>query len=110
VKNFDVMADRTPAFIYELQSLAERLKPDEANGEVNVSQGEMIYLKEKLHDLQTACESFKIRDAKTALADLRQKTWPQEIREAIDEISVDILSGAFKKVAPLVEKLVNTLG
>jgi CheY-like chemotaxis protein/nitrogen-specific signal transduction histidine kinase len=109
-RKLDVITDRTPAFINELQSLAERLKPNEANNAVNVSPGEMIYLKEKLYDLQTACESFKIRNAKTVLTDLKQKTWPQEIHDAIDEISVDILSGAFKKVGPLVEKLVNTLG
>jgi signal transduction histidine kinase/CheY-like chemotaxis protein len=107
-RKLNVVIDKTPAFIKKLEALIAKFKPKEVRGAAPVSREDRLYLKEKLHELRTACETFNIRAAETVLTDLKQKTWPQEIVEAINEISVNLLRGEFKKVVSMAGKFTNT--
>jgi HPt (histidine-containing phosphotransfer) domain-containing protein len=108
-RDFDIVFDETPALIENLKALIAKLKPKEISGPDEVSRDDMLYLQEKLYELGTACETFNIRAAETVLIDLGQRTWPREIDEALNEISVSLLRGEFKKVVPIAEKITNTL-
>jgi signal transduction histidine kinase/DNA-binding NarL/FixJ family response regulator len=103
-RDFDVIFDETPALIENLKDLVAKLKPKKISGSGEVSRDDMLYLKEKLYELGTACEIFNIRAAETVLIDLEQRTWPREIDEAINEISVNLLRGEYKKVVCAVEQ------
>jgi signal transduction histidine kinase/DNA-binding NarL/FixJ family response regulator len=102
-RDLGVVIDRTPAFMERLESLAAAFKPREAGAPA--SGDDLLYLKEKLQEFRTACQAFNIKSAKTALADLRQKTWPPEIDEALNEISAGLLRGEYKKVVASAETL-----
>jgi signal transduction histidine kinase/DNA-binding NarL/FixJ family response regulator/HPt (histidine-containing phosphotransfer) domain-containing protein len=105
--NFDIIADKTPVFIEKLKSLIVKLKPDETGGDAPASREDMCYLKEKLNELKEACNTFNTGIAETVLNDLKQKTWPHAINDAINEISVTFLRGEFKKVVSVAERITD---
>jgi hypothetical protein len=48
-----------------------------------------------------------MKAAKTALADLKRDSWSQEISGMLDEMSLNLLRGEFKKVMALAEKIMK---
>jgi HPt (histidine-containing phosphotransfer) domain-containing protein len=108
-RDLDAVADGTPVFIGELKALIAKLKPKEISGAAPVSRDDMFYLKEKLYDFKAACETYKIRDAETVLHDLKQKTWRPEIDAAVNDISVSLLRGEFKKAGAAADKIVKLI-
>jgi CheY-like chemotaxis protein len=109
-RNLDAMIDKTPAFIKKLESLIARLKPKETGEACKASRDDLFDLKEKLQEFRAACQSFNKKSAESVLADLTQKTWPPEIDDALNEISVGLLRGEYKKVLSLAERLTAALG
>ncbi|MCL1927518.1 MAG: ATP-binding protein [Treponema sp.] len=105
-RNLAIIKDETPAFINALQSLIVKFIPAETGGDAAVSPDDTDFLLEKLHEIKTACEAFNVRAAKTALSDLKQKTWPHDINDVLDEISVRLLHGEFKRAISAAEKTV----
>jgi CheY-like chemotaxis protein len=108
-RNLDVIIDKTPALIKKLEAVIVKYTPKETGSAGEISADDMLCLKEKLHEFKTACNTFNIRRAKAVLADLKQKTWPQETGDAIHEISVNLLRGDFEKAVSVAEKITNTL-
>ncbi|MCL2703591.1 MAG: PAS domain-containing protein [Defluviitaleaceae bacterium] len=99
-----VILSETPAFMDELKLLIKRFKRAEADAPIEVSQDDMAYLRVKLNEIKAACEVFNKKTAKTALDDLKQKIWPHAANSLLDEISVYLLRGEFKKVVTAVDK------
>jgi CheY-like chemotaxis protein len=108
-RNIDVIFDETPALIENLKALIAKFEPKEKSFDGEISRDDMLFLKEKLSELGTAGKTFNIRAAETVLIDLGQRTWPREIGEALNEISVSLLRGEFKKVVSIAGKILNTL-
>jgi CheY-like chemotaxis protein len=97
-RDFGVMVGETPALIQKLRSLIARLKTQEVRDDAPASPEDMLYLREKLSAFRTACETFNVRAAEVLLLDLRQKTWPRETGDDLQELSVHLLRGEFKKL------------
>jgi len=98
-QNIAVITAETPAFMDALRLLIDKYKPAGNDDIIEVSDDDMVYLRNKLLDIKTACQTFDITAAKDALGSLRQKTWPRYINGMLDEISVHLLHSAFKKAA-----------
>jgi HPt (histidine-containing phosphotransfer) domain-containing protein len=106
-RNFDVVVDKTPVFMKNLKSLVGKLKPMEAGNVAQISHDNILYLKGKLCEFRTASSNFNISAAEMVLNELKQKTWPKEIDDAINEISVYLLHSEFKKALSTVERFIN---
>jgi signal transduction histidine kinase/FixJ family two-component response regulator/HPt (histidine-containing phosphotransfer) domain-containing protein len=106
-RNIDLITEETPAFTKALASLIGKHKPANDDAVVETSGEDTVYLRDKLLAIKTACEAFDITAAKKALDDLRQKTWPHDVNEALDAISVHLLHSAFKKAAAAAENTVK---
>jgi CheY-like chemotaxis protein len=107
-RDFAVITEETPAFLDALRFLMGRLKPSGGDETTEISDGDAVYLREKLLEIKTACEKFDIEAAKNALGDLQRKAWPRHVNETLDEISVHLLHSAFKKAAIVAENAVKT--
>jgi CheY-like chemotaxis protein/nitrogen-specific signal transduction histidine kinase/HPt (histidine-containing phosphotransfer) domain-containing protein len=107
--NFGAVIDKTPEFIKELKSLIEKINRKETNSAAPASSEDMLYLKDKLYEFRAASSTYSIRVAETVLNELKQKKWPQEIDDALNEIQVSLLRGEFKRVVSIAEKILNTL-
>ena len=103
-RDFALMSDKTPAFTGALRALIERFRPKEESGGLEISGEDAAYLREKLLAVKEACAAFEKDAAKTALNELKQKTWPRHVVEVLDEISMHLLHSAFKKAVAIVEK------
>jgi len=95
--------EETPAFIDALRVLIDKYKPAENDETTEISGDDMVFLRDNLLAIKTACEAFDITAAKNALDDLRQKAWPHNINGSLDEISVHLLHSSFKKAAAVAE-------
>jgi signal transduction histidine kinase/CheY-like chemotaxis protein len=106
-KNLDIIKRETPVFLEVLESLIKKYKKNEDaavypdNNEL--SSDDAGFLREKLSAIKAACVAFNRKDAKDALEELRQKIWPRQINNNINEISVHLLHSAFKTIAIIVE-------
>jgi len=103
----EILSD-TPEFMNALRLVIEKHKPKETENNDELSDEDKIVLAEKLSEIKTACESIQKRAAKTALDDLKNKKWPSTVNELLDEISLCLLRGEFKKAAAAVENSKHT--
>jgi len=104
-KNYNLMARDTPVLIDALSGLVKKFKPAEVEGVLEISREDIVFLREKLDDIKSACESFNMKAAKKSLSDLMQKTWPRTTTSICEEISVGLLRGELKKVLTAIEKI-----
>jgi HPt (histidine-containing phosphotransfer) domain-containing protein len=102
-RDLALITKETPAFTDALMSLIDKHKTAHNDETTEISGKDTVYLRDKLSDIKTACQTFDITTAKKALDDLRQKTWPRYVNETLDEISVHLLHSAFKKAAAAAE-------
>jgi signal transduction histidine kinase/CheY-like chemotaxis protein len=111
-KDFNLINNETHVFIESLDSLIKKYKSNENDAAVfpdnkELSYEDAVFLREKLSIIKMACVTFNIKDAKNALEDLIQKTWPRHINNNLNEISVHLLHSAFKTIAIITEKTMN---
>ncbi|MCL2210084.1 MAG: ATP-binding protein [Treponema sp.] len=93
----------TPVFIDTLRLFLEKINKHETDsGEEkssDVSRDDEEFLRNKLNEIKMSCDKLIVKDAKTALNELKKKTWPRKINNIIDEISLYIIRGEFAKAA-----------
>ena len=98
----------TPAFIEKLKATVEKLAPPEKTYEGGAPPDEdQTYLREKLLDVEEACETYDKKTAKAIINELRQKTWPQKTESLLAKIAGYLLSGDFEEAASAVHQAVD---
>jgi len=93
----------TPSFMNALRALVERYKQMAVENNDSITDEDRGVLTEKLSEIKTACKRIQKKVAKTALDGLKEKTWPYAINKLLDEISMCILHGEFKKAVSAIE-------
>ena len=93
--NTEVILAETPALIEALKSLIEKLSPKEDAGNVEITEADNLFLKEKLLEIKTSCDELNKKDAKKALNELKQKKWPAEVNATLDKIETHLLHSEF---------------
>jgi len=107
-KKLKLILTATPPFMDALFTIIEKHKSSAPEKTDALSADDIVFMNEKLAEIKTACERIKKKDAKAALDELKQKTWPREINELFDEISVSLLHGEFKKAISAVENKLSS--
>jgi len=108
------MSQETPVFIDALKSLIKKLNSAKDTGGAQITDEDTTYLKdttylrEKLIEFKTACESADKKTAKAVLKDLKQKELPRRINDILDALSVHLLHSDFEKAASDAENAVKT--
>ena len=107
-KLYDVMKEGTPVLINILKSfintnLSEILKNNDVNNEEN--EYDFSYLYVKLNEFKDACAKFDKQNVNAVLNDLKQKKWPSNIKNLLEELSLDITHSAFKKAIAAADRI-----
>jgi len=108
--NINLILAELPAFLETLKIIIEKFKPEEsaANEEEAVDmEKERPYLHEKMQVIRGACESMDKKTAKAVLAELRQKAWPQDIKEQLGTIAELLLHSDFDEAAETAGKILQ---
>ena len=109
-KDITVITTETPKLIDALKSLIEKFKSKKEDDEnVKISDELYTFLKEKLKEIKTACGVFNVEDAKSALTEIKKRKWPSNIKIYLDEISMNLLHSAFKKISSSIDNFINEL-
>jgi len=111
---FVIVSAETPEFINSLRSFLDRIKrqktDSEEEGSSEISQEDKDFLRNMLNNIKISCEKLVVRDAKKSLAELKQKTWPRRINEAVDEISLFLIRGEYAKAASAADDAAGVIG
>ena len=111
-QNTNLILSELPVFIESLNKVMEKLKPAEGDAFEEEAEGEdgadRQFLQEKVLAIQAACASFDKKAAKTALAELKQKTWPRLIRDHLSAIAEHLLHSEFDEAAAIAREIYFT--
>jgi signal transduction histidine kinase/DNA-binding response OmpR family regulator len=111
--NITRITAETPAFINALQELILRIKEkdDIADAPTDIDADQKALLLKEMENIQAACLNYDKKAAKNILSELRNKSWPQPVSEALETIAEHLLHSEFEKAADVAEKFnVETLG
>ena len=108
--DISVILSETPAFLDMLRLFLEKTgrNGDGNNDARKISHDDIDFLRKKLIDVKTACENLELKNAKQALNEMKQKTWPDKINNIINEISVYLIRGEYLKAAAAVDKSIDS--
>jgi CheY-like chemotaxis protein len=100
-QNIDLVLSLLPDFLESLQHIIKNIAPPDEDPQeeetYTMEEADRVYLQEKLSVIQTACASYNKKAAKTALTELRKKTWPRDVRDLLGTISEYLLHSDFDK-------------
>ena len=97
------IASDTPAFLDSLRALIERLTPEEENSEVETTDEDKAFLREKLQIIKDACADYNEDPAEEALAELRARVWNQQVKDLLSTIAEHLLHSDFDEAVSAVE-------
>jgi PAS domain S-box-containing protein len=108
-RNTIIMTGETSVFIDALQSLLAEFESVQEDNDFEISTDDLNFLQEKLLDIKTASITFDNNTVKTTMNDLRQKKWPNDINNILDDIARYVLHSKFKIVADIAGEAVKNL-
>ncbi|MCL2187678.1 MAG: ATP-binding protein [Defluviitaleaceae bacterium] len=110
-QNHAFIAEHAPKFIISLRTLIEKLPraADTTKTQKNLSPEDITYLKEKLSIIQEACRRIRKSAARAALDEVKTRPWSEEINRVLDEISVNLLHGTFKRIVTAIDNALEKL-
>ena len=104
-KDVSAILAEAPSLIGALKGFIENSKPAYTDDIAEASFDDAIFLLEKMYEIKKACRTFNIRDARTVMVELKKVSWPQNLRDMIDEISVNLIRGDFETVVADAKKI-----
>ena len=104
----DIVISETPAFLSSLRDYAEELKPKDENNSGEMSDENKAFLHEKLLEIRAACEEYDEDTADRALAELRNSSWPQSIKDLLGTVEEQLLHSDFDEIVDNIDKFMET--
>ena len=107
--NINLILSALPAFIQSLQNVVENLRPTEyfTDTENGIDDRDILFLQEKLLEIQMSCEKLDKKTAKTALAELKQKAWPRVTNDKLSAIATHLLHSEFEEAAGIARQMTD---
>jgi signal transduction histidine kinase/DNA-binding NarL/FixJ family response regulator/HPt (histidine-containing phosphotransfer) domain-containing protein len=110
-----IMSKETEPFLSALKNLAAKLKSsgdgleetDSIDTSINVSMEDYEYLQDKMHAIKNACESYNKSAVKKTLSELKQKQWPRQVKNNLENIAEYLLHSEFEKIMTIVDNINN---
>jgi HPt (histidine-containing phosphotransfer) domain-containing protein len=108
-ENVNFILSQLPHFLTALREVIEQLKPAEDEdineAEDDIQDSDRAFLHEKLHIIHGACTFFDKKNAKEALAELKEKKWSKPIRDKLARIAEHLLHSEFEEAAVLAKDI-----
>jgi signal transduction histidine kinase/DNA-binding NarL/FixJ family response regulator len=104
-RNIVAMTNETPIFLNSLRAVIDRIKPKDEDNVRDMQDDDRKLLYEKLRIIQEGCMAYDERIAYDTLTELRQKTWPRNVRELLDAVAEQLLHSEFVQAAQLADSL-----
>jgi HPt (histidine-containing phosphotransfer) domain-containing protein len=102
-----VMAEETSAFIQDLRAVIEKIRPGEEDCNVELTEDDQIFLRERWAAVQSACASYDKNAAKLALNEIKQKSLPRAVKDSADAVSEHLLHSDFEEASEIAGREAN---
>jgi len=100
-----------PDFVEKLKAVVVKLSPkDDENQDIDVTDEDYSYLREKLIVVKQAIEIYDNKAAKDTINELRSKKWPGRLKTLMGEMSEQLLSGNPKEVTYIADLISDICG
>jgi len=109
-KNIKTMKADTNLFLEALKVVVEKIKPkDEDDTGIEDSQEALSFLRDKLTKIKNACDAYDKKTVKTALNELKEKTWSKKTKELMNSIADHLLHSEFDEVSALADSYIKSI-
>jgi signal transduction histidine kinase/CheY-like chemotaxis protein len=109
-KDLKTMKAETVNFLDALKAVIEKIKPkDEEDAGIEDSKEALVFLREKLTEIKTACEAYDKKTVKATLNELKEKTWSHKTKELMNSIADHLLHSEFDEVSALADSYIKTI-
>jgi signal transduction histidine kinase/CheY-like chemotaxis protein/HPt (histidine-containing phosphotransfer) domain-containing protein len=104
-KDINVLLSETNGFLDKLGKVIKEIKGKEEKNELTEdSKDSLILLKEKLIIIKDACAEMDKKVIKTALSELKEKTWSQKTNEFLNSIEEKLLHSEFDEISVFIDE------
>jgi len=97
-KKFEIIVSETPAFLASLRAFAEEIAPRRKTDNIEETDEDKTYLRDKLLEIKNACEEYDGTAADKILDALRKKAWSKGTEELLAKISEQLLCSDFDEI------------
>jgi HPt (histidine-containing phosphotransfer) domain-containing protein len=97
----------TTRFLEDLRDVVTSLSPKEEESVADASLEDTSYLHAGLEKIRDACEIYNKKAARTALENLKTKTWTKETKTLLDNIAANLLHSAFEEASEEITKFLG---
>jgi signal transduction histidine kinase/DNA-binding response OmpR family regulator len=98
-----------PSFIEMLYAAVNKYDKEEEYADVPEKNNGNLFLIDKLSAVKTACMAYNKKAAKSALSQIRQKKWPQSVKDKLGSISRFLLHSEFDEAVQFIDEYVKQL-
>jgi len=103
--NVNVLLSETGEFLDLLNKVVKEIKQKyNETEETEDTEAALVFLNEKLVIIKDACDMLDKKSAKTALNELREKTWSSETKTLINSIADHLLHSEFDETLTLIDE------
>ncbi|MCL2230046.1 MAG: ATP-binding protein [Treponema sp.] len=102
--NIEDINEETPDFLASLQKVINKFRPADEEAITEDSEESLAYLQKKLAVVKAACREYNKSAVKTAIHELREKSWSNKTKETLSRISEHLLHSEFDEIYAFIEE------
>jgi len=107
-RDINVLMSETGDFLNKLCNVVNEISSNNQNKENAIdTEDSLVFLNEKLKVIKDACETLDKKSAKTALNEIKEKTWSHNTNEFLNTISNHLLHSEFDDIAACVSEFLE---
>ena len=107
-KDIETIRAILPQFLLDLKEIIQKFSDKEVTSRHDADENKEV-LREKLAEVQEACDGYNKNAAKTALASLDNYNWSKETEVLISNLKVHLLHSNFEEASDAIEGFLNDI-
>jgi hypothetical protein len=108
-KDMQIIDKETDMFVHALKDVVLKLTPTNNTGNFEMSTADNTMLREKMATIRVACEMFEKKAIKGLLSQLKQKEWPDQINEILNDFTFNLLHSNFEGILDDVNEMLSII-
>jgi len=105
--NTRILSSETTEFLRSLRKLIEELSPKDATESDGTAKENLLYLREKLIEIQAACEKYDEKTVDDIITELKEKTWSDTTKKLLDTIAEHLLHSDFNEIVEMANTFID---
>jgi HPt (histidine-containing phosphotransfer) domain-containing protein len=109
IADMPIIDRETPLFIRALKEVVRKLSPDKNKAVLSVSDEDRAFMHEKMAHIRVAAEIYEKKAIKELLIQIKEKQWPGEVLEILDDMTRNLLHSHFDGITDNVNEMLDAV-